>query len=224
MYKWSDGTWRVGQGPDTDYGWVKSVGTDSCPENIRQWQFFDRETQWKYVTGDITVRCGGESDESRIQPEPPRPTPRIPPGPTGMYQPGGPTTRFPPGPQGPPTRIQPGLPTRTYTIPRFPPGPLGPATTIPPGPTGMYQPAGPTPRFPPGPQGPPTRIQPEPPGPATRIPPGLPTRTYTIPRFPPGPLGPTTTIPPGPTGMYQPAGPTTRSPPGPLGLTQRTSP
>ena len=117
MYKWSDGTWRVGQGPDTDYGWVKSVGTDTCPEDIRQWQFFDRETQWKYVTGDITVRCDGESAESRFQPEPPGPTPRIPPGPTGMYQPAGPTARptprFPPASEGSWPRIRTGLPGPT---------------------------------------------------------------------------------------------------------------
>ena len=56
MYKWSDGTWRVGQN-DKDHGWVKSVGSAACPENIRQWQFFDRETQWKYLNGDITVQC-----------------------------------------------------------------------------------------------------------------------------------------------------------------------
>ena len=56
MYKWSDGTWRVGVN-DKDHGWVKSVGTDSCPENIRQWQFYDREVQWKYLNGDITVQC-----------------------------------------------------------------------------------------------------------------------------------------------------------------------
>ena len=41
MYKWSDGTWRVGQN-DKDHGWVKSVGSAACPENIEQWQFFDR--------------------------------------------------------------------------------------------------------------------------------------------------------------------------------------
>ena len=40
-----------------DPGWVKSVGSSRCPESIRQWQYFDRKIQWKYVTADITVRC-----------------------------------------------------------------------------------------------------------------------------------------------------------------------
>ena len=57
MYKWSDGTWRVGMHENHDPGWVKSVGSSQCPESIRQWQYFDRKIQWKYVTADITVRC-----------------------------------------------------------------------------------------------------------------------------------------------------------------------
>ena len=155
MYKWSDGTWRVGQGADTDYGWVKSVGTDTCPEDIRQWQFFDRETQWKYVTGDITVRCDGESAESRFQPEPPGPTPRIPPGPTGMYQPAGPTTGMynPAGPTARPTpRIPPGSTTGMYNQ-AGPTAGAGPAPRIQPGPTPRI-PTGPNgPRFPPASEG-----------------------------------------------------------------------
>ena len=58
MYKWSDGTWRVGMHEKNDPGWARSVGSaDTCPENIEQWQFYDREVQWKFVTGDITVQC-----------------------------------------------------------------------------------------------------------------------------------------------------------------------
>ena len=66
MYKWSDGTWRVGMNDQYDPGWVKSVGTSSCPEEEgrRKWQFFDRSEggPFNYVKGDITVICCSEVD------------------------------------------------------------------------------------------------------------------------------------------------------------------
>ena len=69
MYKWSDGTWRVGMHENHDPGWVKSVVPSSCPEDIsrEQWQFFDRSEggPFNYVKGDITVDCCGEVDCSQ---------------------------------------------------------------------------------------------------------------------------------------------------------------
>ena len=58
MYKWSeDNTWSIGQHEQYDPGYVKSVGSAECPEDVTQWRFFDRAERHDYVIGDITVRC-----------------------------------------------------------------------------------------------------------------------------------------------------------------------
>ena len=66
MYKWHDGTWRVGVhidsdntgGWDTNKVWVKSVGSAPCPENIQQWEYF-KSGQEAFLpgNGDIRVQC-----------------------------------------------------------------------------------------------------------------------------------------------------------------------
>ena len=66
MYKWHDGTWRVGVhvnsdntgGWDTDKVWVKSVGSAPCPENVQQWEYYSFGQQ-AFLPGndDILVKC-----------------------------------------------------------------------------------------------------------------------------------------------------------------------
>ena len=57
MYQWTDNTWRIGQHEQYDPGYVRSRASALCPEDIRQWQFFDRENRFDYVNGEITVQC-----------------------------------------------------------------------------------------------------------------------------------------------------------------------